>query len=168
MLEKITELTKFLKLNNFYIVPCLEEEVKTKDLLGNIVYVFKRYTPVTSEKPHNDIENGQNYLHYHVDYRFKFKKNSELLLNSESLPRINNNLDKYKIVWNIMECIKLENDAITPKTNIYKSKLKHKCIYKGKCPHRGQSLIGIPGVNGIITCPNHGLQFNEITKELIK
>jgi nitrite reductase/ring-hydroxylating ferredoxin subunit len=57
---------------------------------------------------------------------------------------------------------------ITPVSLIKNSKLKHNCIHKGKCPHRGYDLSNeIPNENGIITCPLHGLQFDKITKKLL-
>jgi len=55
---------------------------------------------------------------------------------------------------------------------IKKSKLKHNCIYKGKCPHRGFDLSNTkPTIddNGesVIRCPLHSLKFNAKTKQLI-
>jgi hypothetical protein len=28
------------------------------------------------------------------------------------------------------------------------------------CPHRGASLCGVPAVEGVVTCPLHGLRFD--------
>ncbi len=67
--------------------------------------------------------------------------------------------------------LRKNNDAMRYPTSIdliAKSKLKHKCIHKGKCPHRGYDLTDVKPINGIITCPLHSLRFNSKTKLLIK
>lgn len=58
--------------------------------------------------------------------------------------------------------------GITPVGAITNVKLKHKCIHKGKCPHRGYDLSQVnPDRDGKITCPLHGLQFDALTKKLL-
>jgi hypothetical protein len=165
-------------IGNYYKIPCIEykevynrlEQVKLYEL--NIGYpTYKKfeyiyYLPVTSEKPHSDRENGQNYLHYHVDYRFEFGEKSKHYLFEDSNIRLEHTKNT-KIVYMMMKCIKKSNEFTTPVSYIKNSKLKHKCIIKGKCPHRGQNLTLEPDINGVITCPNHGLQFDAITKQLI-
>jgi hypothetical protein len=37
-----------------------------------------------------------------------------------------------------------------------------------KCPHRGIPLAGVPVVNGMVTCPGHGLQFCVKTGRLVR
>jgi len=72
--------------------------------------------------------------------------------------------------------IREEHTSRTPVQLIRQSKLKHNCIHKGKCPHRGFDLSNVtPTLEGIgrdaievITCPLHSLKFNATTKQLIE
>ena len=50
---------------------------------------------------------------------------------------------------------------------IKNSKLKHKCIHKGKCPHRGYDLSNVDPIDNQIHCPLHGLIFDAETKKII-
>ena len=132
-------------------------------------------TPVINH-PHNDRENGQLETHYHVDYRF-LKHNGK-----GSFPRVKNNHSNYffcesfrpqeKLHGNLqyfaMPVINEEFNGITPVEAISRSKLKHDCIYKGKCPHRGYPLNQTAAKDGVITCPLHGLKFDALSHKLIK
>ena len=69
------------------------------------------------------------------------------------------------IVYFALPVVSTEHKVITPVKFISKSKLKHKCIYKGKCPHRGYDLSQETPINGVITCPLHGLKFDVKTKK---
>jgi nitrite reductase/ring-hydroxylating ferredoxin subunit len=40
---------------------------------------------------------------------------------------------------------------------------KNKKIVCGRCPHKKVNLKSVPIINGVITCPNHGLQFDSKT-----
>lgn len=114
------------------------------------------------DHPHNDVENGQPGIHYHVDTRF----NSELV-NGNKFYRVYLPLQKGRLEYRMLKAI--AKDLILSKTPvdlILKSKLKHKCIYKGKCPHRGYDLTNIEPVNGLITCPLHSLQFHASSGKL--
>jgi hypothetical protein len=127
-------------------------------------------TPVINH-PHNDKENGQTETHYHVDYRFlKHDGNG-------NFPTVRNKHSKYYFCEHIRPQENLHGDlqyfimpvinesfaGITPVNLISKSKLKHKCIHKGKCPHRGYDLSQVKAIDGKITCPLHGLQFNAVS-----
>lgn len=137
--------------------------------------------------PHNDVENGQAETHYHLDYRFikidDFwgNRDSKYLfpkaLNSHRTHRYGTNVRPIKdlkfsgelhyfILPVINENAFIEYGITDPKA-ISKSKLKHKCIHKGKCPHRGMDLSQVPTIDGVITCPLHGLKFNANTKSII-
>jgi len=70
-----------------------------------------------------------------------------------------------EVEYFILPVINESFTGITPSDFISKSKLKHKCIVKGKCPHRGYYLSQVPEHNGMITCPLHGLKFKD--KKLI-
>ena len=117
--------------------------------------------------PHSDVENNQKEAHYHIDTRFlglqPTLKNYNMV-DSDLRPVVG----KYLL---IELSLRKNNDVIhlsTPIDLISKSKLKHKCIHKGKCPHRGYDLTNVKPINGIITCPLHSLRFNSKTKLLIK
>ena len=163
-IQNIEDVRNPVKVGEQYLVPCIVKR------LDELMYI----TPVINH-PHTDRENGQNYIHYHADYRF-VKHNK-----AGNLPHIQNTHSKHIYVNNnrpvlgidgqleyyILPVINEEFAAITPITFIQNSKLKHNCIYKGKCPHRGFDLSQVPSKNGIITCPLHGLKFDEKTKNLI-
>ena len=104
--------------------------------------------------PHSDKENGQSEIHYHIDSRYT----NEFFYNTRiSLPLKNNQRLEYRYLKKLFE----KENTYTHVSFIKNSKLKHKCIYKGKCPHRGFNLNSeTPDKSGIITCPLHGLKFD--------
>lgn len=154
---KVDEVKHPLEKGVCYSVPCIVKERSER------LYI----TPVINH-PHDDKENGQNEIHYHVDYRFVKHKNNS------NFPTVINRHSKHYFVETIRPQEKLDGEleyfvlpvineeftGITPLDLISKSKLKHKCIYKGKCPHRGYDLSQVKAINGKITCPLHGLEFN--------
>jgi hypothetical protein len=119
------------------------------------------------DHPHNDIENGQKEIHYHQDTRYIGEDNMSDFHSFRNgrigLPLINGETLGYKTLTKIRE----EELFKTPVKMISKSKLKHKCIHKGKCPHRGYPLSDVVPKDGVITCPLHSLKFDSITKQLI-
>lgn len=155
---KVEDIKLPLKVGQYFLVPCI---VKRE-------YERLFITPVINH-PHNDKENGQHEIHYHADYRFVKH------YNDSSFPTPINNHSAHVYIHKIRPQEKVHGDleyfilpvinesftGITPVKEIAKSKLKHKCIYKGKCPHRGYNLSQVEPINGIITCPLHGLQFNK-------
>lgn len=108
---------------------------------------------------HNDKENGQDLPHYHVDMRFV----SPAYIGPTRIypDQIKNTIELHP--WKLQQYYE---PFPTPISMISKSRLKHKCIHKGKCPHRGFDLSHTPSKDGIITCPLHGLQFEEKTGKL--
>lgn len=141
-------------IGQYYPVPCIEER-EDGDLIG--------ITPVI-DHPHNDVENGQDYTHYHGDFRFISGKG--VILKNGNVYRSQARVQGTPIIY-MLKCIRLEHEWVTNIVNISNSKLKHKCIHKGKCPHRGYDLTGEIPKNGVITCPLHGLKFNAETKILL-
>jgi hypothetical protein len=122
--------------------------------------------------PHTDKENGQFEVHYHRDFRYQAENLDNYYGNSRvSLPLEENQKLEFRELSKISDV----HTGITPTFFIKKSKLKHKCIHKGKCPHRGFDLTNVtPILEGIgrearevITCPLHGLKFDKATKKLI-
>lgn len=176
---KIDELKQPPVIGEYYLVPCILEEVidikKTnrewiKDEQGE--YFLEKPTIINTNKfyyipiinhPHNDIENGQKQIHYHIDDRFVKSKNSKININTDYKIRIDKTKD-CKIEYIVMKCTSNKQHRVTKPEFIKNSKLKHKCIYKGKCAHRGYDLSQEIAVNGVITCPLHGLRFEAITK----
>lgn len=126
--------------------------------------IFEKIMPLF-DHPHTDIENGQREVHYHADVRYIDKSKHEQYAQSMRpiLPLGPNQRLEYRMLLRMDHYDKYA----TPVQLISKSKLKHKCIHKGKCPHRGYDLSGEIPVNGVITCPLHGLKFSAGTKELL-
>jgi hypothetical protein len=168
MIQKVDNLKEPLIVGKNYSVPCLVQE---KDGYEIIIPVINH--------AHNDVENGQKELHYHADYRFIKCENYEMTfpkaINTHSrhlfIPggeiRPIKEKEGRKLEYLVLPCINSEFVGITPVKFIKKSKFKHNCIHKGKCPHRGYSLDQTKAKDGIITCPLHGLQFDEKTKKII-
>lgn len=124
----------------------------------------KYYIPIYNH-PHSDIENGQTEIHYHRDTRFEevdkpdseYNNNGSIVLQKDDT-----------IVIKELTAVADSEKWYTPAEMISKSKLKHRCIHKGKCPHRGYDLSGIEPADGVIRCPLHGLRFDSNTKQLIE
>lgn len=159
---------------DFEMVMCAVNYVENDDVDSQEIWMDleeKKYyklliTPVI-DHPHSDKENGQREVHYHVDNRYQgvqpYLKPHESLLFFDLRPiKGRYEFKKFPLVKH-----KQEYSNITPTSLIKNSKLKHKCIHKGKCPHRGYDLSNeSPDNDGIITCPLHGLRFDQ-NKKLI-
>lgn len=163
-----------MKIGNYYAVLCIvtttqtliwdaDDEGKWLDYDETPKPMYGPHEAIVAviDHPHNDVENGQNELHYHIDdrflpvgYNFGYRIRVELPLK-----------DNQKLEYRVLQYVSHEVRSKTPIELIAKSKLKHKCIHKGKCPHRGYDLSKERPKNGIITCPLHGLQFKN--KQLI-
>lgn len=88
----------------------------------------EKVTPLYNH-PHSDIENGQKEVHYHIDSRYdEFRSVGQIRV---SLPLKQNEKLEYRYLKKYHEREMLK----TPVQLIRKSKLKHNCIHKGKCPH---------------------------------
>ena len=191
-IPKVEDIKRPLVLGEILMVPCVyrenwvpyeytEQDVwrDTKDIPNFVKKIW--ITPVIPHL-HSDIENGQDFPHYHADFRF-IKTTTDILTGEETaIPEYHENhtwghyvrafpdLYKYKdegLVYFALPVVSLQHKVITGVKLISKSKIKHKCIHKGKCPHRGYDLSQERAVDGVITCPLHGLKFNEKTKELL-
>lgn len=142
------------------------EEEDEQELWMDIKSTKKEIILPLYNHPHNDKENGQEEIHYHQNN--KYKGDSPMLFKSFNgrvdLPLKDGEYLSFRFLHKIND---FENSS-TPIGFISKSKLKHKCIHKGKCPHRGFDLSGeIADEKGIITCPLHGLQFDSKSKKII-
>ena len=164
MIQNIKDVKRPIEIDEYFLVPCIT--TMDEDLIPNI-------TPVLYLK-HNDVENGQKEYHYHIDTRF-VKQGGVISKDADRSTRYRflnigrpNEKVHGKIEYFVLPVIDERFEYSTPINFIKKSKLKHKCIHKGKCPHRGYDLSQVKPVNGVITCPLHSLQFNAKTKKLIK
>ena len=113
------------------------------------------------DHPHNDVENGQREIHYHQNS--KFNCDDSLYFKSYKSGRISFPFeDGEYLSYQYLEQIRDSEIFTTPLHLIKNTKLKHKCIHKNKCPHRGYNLSNeLPDKNEIITCPLHGLKFDK-------
>ncbi len=178
MIKRIDDIKEPPIVGELYLVPCMviEEntipdwEVQLDGELANKNNKKLHLYPVINH-PHTDVENGQKESHYHRDFRFKPVFVDHYLNNSKISVRVSPSIDdsfkNKKPEYFAMACVSTEQKVITPTSFISKSKLKHKCIHKGKCPHRGYDLSQEVPVDGVITCPLHGLKFDKDTKVLL-
>lgn len=162
---EIQKLNYKIQIGKPYLVPCLTRIIKvehelewnndTLDSTRQFSYK-KEFVPIINH-PHNDIENGQQEVHYHKDDRFE-----------SNVPHLRPSRDDFhNLEYLVLICLKTTIESTTPVDLIKKSKLKHRCIHKNKCPHRGFDLSNETKKNGVVTCPLHGLKFNAKTKILI-
>lgn len=181
MYQKIETIKRPVKKGEKYLVSCIvtrslspHNDYRIVD--GEPVVVFNEHvfiTPVINH-PHNDRENGQPTPHYHVDYRFVRHQADARFptpVSHHSTHRYVENIRPLApavLEYILLPVINETFAGITPAGLISKSKLKHNCIYKGKCPHRGYDLSQVAPIDGVITCPLHGLQFDSATGQLLK
>jgi hypothetical protein len=188
--QKVEDVNRPLKVGETFLVPCIiyKEEIvdvtydEQKDWMDFNPTEVKRVktfiTPVINH-PHSDKENGQNEVHYHADFRFIRVSNfiEDDKGNLIGFPKQSHSshiwganvrpLTDIDIKWVLLPVVNERPMNITPVEMISKSKLKYKCIHKGKCPHRGYDLSQEANVDGVITCPLHGLKFDSKTKNLL-
>lgn len=145
-------------IGNFYKFPCLIHN--------------NTFLPVYNH-PHSDKENGQIGTHYHMDsrvlHRNKKASNNFLIFNDKKLLTLKLEI-RSKEGEIVYLPLKYYDDIEYLRTDthfIKNSKLKHNCIHKGKCPHRGYNLENVKPINGVIICPLHSLRFDEKTKKLL-
>lgn len=163
-MERVEDIKEPLIKGKIYSVPCLVRYEDGKTYINPII-----------NHPHNDKENGQDEAHYHIDYRFvKHENDSDFptVVNNHSYHYFVESTRPRKLVNGSLRYFELpmineDFTGITPVKNISKSKLKHKCIHKNKCPHRGFDLSQVKDIDGVITCPLHGLKFNSKNGKLI-
>ena len=160
--EKVENIKRPLVVGEILNVACLVK----RDVFGKII----SFIPVINT-PHTDKENGQPEIHYHTDYRFILTKETTENVygytviderdgfKSAETARVELFIDG-ELEFHDLPVINDKHNGLAQRFFIRNSKLKHKCIYKGRCPHRGYDLSQEKPVNGIITCPLHALEFN--------
>ena len=165
VLLKSDELTTAPIVGVFYVVPTY---VRHRVDLSNLNMIRTIEVAPLINHLHSDKDNGQSDSHYHVDYRF-MPCTDDFIWNLLPFSRIYpSQIKDFSIQYMKMKCVTSEYLAPTPVNLISNSKLKHRCIHKGKCPHRGYNLSTVNPVNGIITCPLHSLRFDAETKQLME
>lgn len=177
-MKTVEEIKRPLIKGETLLVPCLVRseliDMDEEDLWMDLSNITKKeiiYILPVINTPHSDKENGQNEIHYHADNRFidrakiapKRNKKVEKVFSTNQRPI----KTKEEIKYIPLKVITELHYGNTPVELISKSKLKHKCIHKGKCPHRGADLSQVKPIDGILTCPLHGLKFNERTKKIV-
>lgn len=175
-MKNIEELNNPPIIGMYYLVPCIIYDTISDEGKKHL-YVY----PIINNL-HSDVDSGQEHEHYHLDYRFiemqgmddisvKQKHSQHTFAYNSRYDLLYHNphyKENYKVEYISLMCQRVNNLRITPTELIEIEKLKNKCIYKNKCPHKGMDLSQVIPKDGIIQCPLHGLKFNAITKELIQ
>lgn len=186
-MEKVENIKRPLIKGEILLVPCVVRKITSMSHTRCLDNGRKKRAIVHEITPilncfHSDEENGQQEKHYHTDYRFvrcsrmtsgdmeilrAEDRHSEQNFSPESRVFLHNGGKIEYIALPVIDPNAFY--GITPVSMISKSKLKHSCIHKGKCPHRGFDLSQVaPDENGVITCPLHGLKFDSKTKKIMK
>lgn len=138
MLEIVTDLTSPPCVGQIYSVPCVVD-------VNTLIPIIDNF--------HADKENGQEYYHFHTDYRFV---PDSLVVNM----RVNSLTGvKPSIVYFPFVCLAEENTSRVGITSAYPfkgAKAKDK-----KCLHKGFDLSQCPLKNGVRTCALHGLKYTK-------
>lgn len=128
-------------------------------------YEYKRITPII-DCLHHDKKFGQDYYHYHTDYRFipdfgETTNNNGFVFHSRSrIDFINGNPQDLNYEWIWLPCVRTENLSIGGETGLEGKIVKSK---SGRCPHKGYNITNEKcDKNGIITCPLHGTKIKLI------
>lgn len=152
------------------------QDVETKEVIK-----IPRYVMPIIDHLHNDVENGQRARHYHGDGRvldiqnmlpphfsIRHAQTSRIFVDNDGKLKEPFGWTKPVLAWLYLDVdISKTGSGATTLDLISKSKFKHKCIHKGKCPHRGYDLSNVPAIDGVITCPLHSKKFNAETGEMI-
>lgn len=142
------------KIGNTYKVPC-----------AVFNYAGRHYVLPVYDHIHDDAENGQNYPHYHVDFRFVSRKHYGFNTSPKNWPPMRVNLDRSDMMqfigirYRYRRFHRHEHEGTTGTVLIGMSKLDWSKVEEMKCPHRGYDLTNlIPDCNGVVTCPLHGIK----------
>lgn len=164
MIEKIEDVKRPVKIGELYRVLCFVYEKPY--CLEDDIYRFNKRPLIypVFNLPHADAENGQDEVHYHLDYRFvnfshrKYNMGNNVIRLTEQ--DIYPHYKKQSLERFVLPVIREDFGFVTPTKLINKAPLNHKCLVNGKCPHKGFDMSQVPFVNGVQTCPLHGLQFD--------
>jgi len=108
---------------------------------------------------HRDTEDGQPDLHYHLDDRF---------IEDVMIPMaLRLSVQRGGVTWRPMVVLRSQLATLF-QTSIHLisnaiNGIPCNRIVNGRCPHKGFNLAQVEAVNGVITCPMHGMRFNSYT-----
>lgn len=163
--ERVTE-AKVLAIGRHYLVPCV--------FAGSNIGNGWQWTAVTGPEHEDGALIGFPHQHYHHDLRFTGKAlYDELSDSGKRSPLgavvVSQYLDGKGVKWMVRQC-KREIPDYPPvpwQLDLERAhagaKLKPDCR---TCPHRGIPLGNIKARDGVLTCPGHGLQFDDATGAL--
>lgn len=170
-----------MKVGDYALVPCVKLPRH-----GKVVWV-----PILNDHPHADPEFGNDFDHFHIDFRFFspaflewFNKGREVKQGNVAVIRsaLARSKVEYKrlrmcrksvlIRFKHQDCGHIfgkEGEGM----DLYafeESMVEREVVVKGDCricPHRGVSLDGATKVvPGVVECPGHGLAWNTHTGKL--
>lgn len=189
MSERVDEMTSPPIIGRYYLVPCVYVDHKIAEGRGRwlgpqqerVTEPYRQiqtgWWPVIGPR-HEDAGLGFHPYHWHYDMRFLAAwQMQERTRNGNDLVRIfGQPLSDYggligpeyrrrkcarkMAVTNRLETLR---DALLP--HYQEATLKGPCMV---CPHRGIPLASLPTIDGVVTCPGHGLKFYAATGRLIR
>lgn len=162
--------------------PVIGEKYMVRCVLYNSAFdkEIKIWIPVFSHK-HSD-KGYQEALHYHLDNRFTEEyfmlRMREVMENGEDeFAKQNKGYGEWSLAVrdDLVEKEEYKKMIYLRHMSLPKDQLFHKIIdqMKGKtmkdmiCPHHGASLKSCPVVDGVVTCPQHGMKWNVKTGKLV-
>lgn len=168
---ELIEITKDPKIGETYLVRSVTIKKEVKSELGDV------YIPVFSES-HSDGKYGRGNEHFHVDWRFasewlieKKRKDFETVFHSDVINReYFTPIDKEWVLEDIYTEMKYLRDFPEfPKASfrLLEDKMKDAIMKYMICPHHGTNLISCRPIDGVVTCPQHGLKWNINTGKLV-
>lgn len=180
-MKRVEDIFRPLVKGELLMVPCIVkyeviDDYEYNGRTGEFEPLYQIYISPVFNLPHSDKNNGQEEIHYHLDYRFiktigedeqsydfptPIKRHSRHVF-GHSIRPLEGRIRYFSLI-----VIRENFVGITPPKFIKNSKLKHKCIHKGKCPHKRYDLSQVSPKEGVIQCPLHGLKFNSTNKKLI-
>lgn len=167
-LVRVHRVNRPLEVGEELLVPCASlSEVQLGEVTATAV------VPVLWP-PHDDPETGQNYRHYHADMRFFDRPLSdpnplwrEGRLFVISFQHIRPPAPS-RIYWIPLRVETAHVEGLSMFPTILDPASLHRAVScrfakANKCPHKGFNLAQVPAVDGVKTCPMHGLRVNAAT-----
>lgn len=169
-MEKISEIKCAPVIGNYYLVLCVK--------WGNDDF----YVPLVHETAHAEPELGSERPHIHVDYRFMTKEQLKTchfdlkkILGGRSIPALTAKNNFPAITERPFQCLRqfYPYAFIVNDTSLYETledRFVDSCLDLScpVCPHKGMPLNSVEVINGVISCPAHGLTFSAVDGSLIR
>lgn len=175
---------ELLTIGKFYSVPCLKASVNPPNFAR-----VGEWIPVLLPE-HDDKEIiGFPFRHYHLDFRFlsvwdwENVNRRELFASHQAAIFHRHPANFYtfeedlarpfyvgSVEYRKLKC-KRQFAGSYPKTQFTKKLADHyagSLVVNGRCPHKGADLFGCSVVNGVATCPMHGLKFSAETGLMVR